>query len=300
MTTHHRHHWTETNESTWACEECTETTPTCIITDHPKKGAHPTGDNNLICPACLAYEHRVLDDIADALGHWQHQPKSLVPAIRYDRDRSETGPPTEQPFNHPRDITDVLWSWATMWAEATGDNATAAVFDHLKTRTLWAAHNPTTSAWHDYRQEIRQLRHHARRIAHLLPQRQNGPCVHCGGTVVRDWADKDFQPLPTGLSDIHRCTGCGITWGDRSWWMTVNRTTLQALPEVKPEQYVTLEDAWLIWPDIPKPTWRKWQERGHMVQRRRDERGRPMYHVGDLATLALRRTDDTRPGRKAI
>lgn len=299
----HRHEWTPTTDhDTWQCTDCTETTPTCTITDHPRKGAHPTGNANLICTPCLDHEHRVLDDIADALGHWQHQPRSLVPAIRYDRDRTEqaghdNGHDDAQ-VNHPADILTVLWSWAGMWAEHTGDNTAAPVLDTLKARTLWAAHNPTNAAWEDYRTEMRQLRHHARRLAHLLPQRQNGPCVHCGGTIVRDWADKDFQPLPTGLSDAHRCTGCGITWGDRSWWMTVNRTTLQALPEVRPEQYVTLEDAWIIFPDVPKPTWRKWKERGHMIERRRDERGRSMYHVGDLAALAARRVSDTRNVRE--
>ncbi|WP_434080379.1 hypothetical protein [Sanguibacter sp. Z1732] len=262
----------------------------------PHRGRQP---HLPICPPCLRHEHRVLDDIADALGHWQHQPRSLVPAIRYDRDRTEgAGDGPKDGITHPADVLEALWEWAGSWAQRTGGTANAAVLDHLKARTLWAAHNPQAAQWAAYRPAMRQLRHAARRIAHLLPQRQNGPCVHCGATVVRDWADRDFQPLPTGLSDMHRCTGCGITWGDRSWWMTVNRTTLQALPEVKPEQYVTLEDAWLIFPDVPKPTWRKWKERGHMIERRRDERGRSMYHVGDLAALATRRVSDTRNVRE--
>ncbi len=313
MTEQHRHIWTH-HDGQWTCVDCPETTTTCIINKpHDDEHGHPTGlTAQTICPSCLNHEYAILDDITNALGHWQHQPRSLVPAVRYDRDkiggsRTENDRPT---ITNPSDILDTLWSWADMWAELRDDTATGDAIPWLKRHTLWAANNPDATAFNDYRSEMRQLRHHARRISGLLPQRQAGPCVHCGATVVRDWADQNWQPNKTGLSDTLRCTGCQLTWNDRDWWMHTNRTTLQLLPTEKPEQLVTLEDAQrVIFPHVPKATWRKWLQRDReraengepqrMPQMGADVRGTALYRVSDLAAHVEHRNSDTRAGRRA-
>lgn len=323
MTNHHTHIWTAPDDrGTWTCAECLESSPTCIVqkpSDEPDEG-HPTGiPAQHICDGCLRHEQGVLDDIADALGHWQHQPRSLVPAIRYDRDRT-TGTRTENnrpAVNTPADIIDVLWDWLDMWVSSRNEQPTESnVLSQLKRYLLWAANNPQTSVWDDYRTEMRQLRHTARRVSGLLPARQTGPCVHCGGTIVRDWAtDKwqpriDIRPEHNGLSDAHRCTGCGLTWGDRDKWMFTNRHTLRLAPEFAPDTLVTIDDARRhIWPDVPASTWRTWRERDEqrgedgehrsMPERGRDVRGHALYRVSDLANLVARRADTTRAGRRA-
>lgn len=324
----HRHTWTETNSpipsERWACEECEARSDTCVVTD-AGRGEHATGSMQVICESCLSYERSVLDDVAAALGHWQHQPRSLVPAIRYDRDRVG-GSHTEadrRGVSHPGDVVEVLWSWAAMWEEASGEIATDVV-TYLKGRTMWAATNPATSAWEDWRSEMRQMRHAARRLAGLLPQRKHGPCVHCNGQIVQDWADERWRPNADGLSDALRCTGCDLTWRDHSAWMYTNGHTLPLLPEVAPEALVTIEDAWLIFREVPKPTWRKWRERDdmraealrawaarvaageigpepepqRMAIRSWDVRGAPMYRLGDLAAHAEKRRADGRTRRR--
>src|SRR5690625_3991735 len=149
----HRHEWTHQPEGIeteqWACIECEAVCASCIVTD-TKRGLHPTGTALLICEGCLDYERRVVDDIADALGHWQHQPRSLVPAIRYDRDPSDGGGDGPRDgIAHPLDVIEVLWSWAEMFAEGT--SRTLDDHDHagevIKGALMWAAHNPDASAW---------------------------------------------------------------------------------------------------------------------------------------------------------
>lgn len=284
MTDRHTHEW-ETAGTGYTCTECDETSATCVA------GNHPTGSSLLICDQCLHHEHHVLDGTADALTFWQYEPRSDVPAIRYDRDRSDSGEDhTPRPISRPHDIVEVLWTWTDMWAEtlhSTQPNFTNPVAA-LKSMLIWAAHHEEESAFSEYRREVRAMRHHARRFAGLLPKRHYGPCVHCGGHVVQDWADQHWQPLTDGLSDALRCTGCGTTWGDHGRWMFTNQHTLRLLPDHFPEHLVTIEEAWIIFPQVPKATWRKWRERDdqRMPIRSWDERGRPLYRVGDLADTA--------------
>lgn len=306
----HTHVWTTPDQhGTWTCAACQETAPTCIVRrPSDDEEGHPSLPAQAICNGCLRYEQGVLDNTADALGHWQHQPRSLVPAIRYDRDRT-TGSRTDNDrptIQTPADILDVLWSWADMWAELRGDTANGDVLTWLKRHLLWAANNPTVSVWDDYRTEIRQMRHHARRVSGLLPKRLTGPCIHCGGDIVQDWATPDWQPRiderpeHNGLSDTHRCTGCGLTWQHREAWMYANRHTLQLLPDQKADALVTLDDARKhIWPHVPASTWRTWQERAGLTPHGQDLHHRPLYRVGDLETLVQRRADTTRAGRRA-
>lgn len=310
MTDHHTHLWTVPDEhGTWTCVACAEVSPTCVV-EKPSddEHGHPTGvPAQAICNSCLRHEQAVLDDTASALGHWQHQPRSLVPAIRYDRDKTTGGRTTnDRPtIQAPTDILDILWSWADMWADLRGDTANGNVLTWLKRHLLWAANTSHATAFDDYRTEIRQMRHAARKVAGLLPQRQAAPCIHCGGQIVQDWADENWQPRvghrpeDRGLSDQVRCTGCDLTWPNRERWMYANGHSLQLLPTVNPDMLVTTEDARKhIWPHVTASTWRTWADRGELTATGRDVRGRALYRVGDLDVLVQRRADTTRAGRR--
>ena len=299
--THPTHEWQPTNNG-YECTGCDETRPACNTCTRVLHSA------NKACEACLDNARTVLEQTANALGHWQYARRSLIPAIRYDRDRSDTGTnPEDQPpsIQHPRDVVDCLWSWADNWAEKltettnTTTEVAGPVTEWLAAHLTWAANNPEQSGWDDYHGEARSMRHHARRLAGLLPKRHYGPCVHCGGRIVQDWADERWQPNTDGLSDTVRCTGCGLTWKNHKAWMFTNRHTLRFLPEAFPDQLVTIEDAWMIYPEVPKGTWRRWVSEGDLPRKGQDERGRALYRVGDMGALTERRRDDTRRGAKA-
>jgi len=101
---------------------------------------------------------------------------------------------------------DLFETWVDDWAERCDDHDGAHdTLGYLRSHTLWAALNHP--AWHDYLSELRTTRAVVRRLAGLAPEREPAPCVHCGGTIVRDWTTWE------GLSDITRCTGCGTTRG---------------------------------------------------------------------------------------
>lgn len=316
--TQHNHIWTLPDEhGTWTCTDCGDTSPTCVVqrpTDHDNIG-HPTGiPAQHICDPCHRHEMRVLDDITTALTHWQPQPKSPVPAIRYDRDRT-TGTPTPSDgptdgINTPRDIYTQLQNWADTWAGLRNEPpAVGDITTFLKRHILWAANNAHHSGFHNYRQTVRQLRHAARRIAGLLPKRLHGPCIHCGGRVVQDWADHTWKPRRDGLSDTLRCTRCHLTWPDHETWMFTNRHTLQALPTVRPDALVTLEDARRIFPDVPAGTWRWWVhqdrqriengEEARLPEQGKTVRGDALYVLADLNELVEQRRSTNRPGRPA-
>lgn len=205
----------------------------------------------------------MLDDIDAALGHYESAARyplpspgdmRLVPLHGAGRIGIQT----------PADIEGELLSWVARWTEYAGpSNASAA--DYLRGHHMWAAHHPEESGWLRYLKAMRALRCQARRIAGLLPKRLPEPCVHCGGQVVQDWADRWWKPLDGGLSDVVRCLGCGTTWGDRASWLFSTRQHIVDVPAVHPESLVTLAQARMIWPDVPAGTWRQWLFRDQMA-----------------------------------
>ena len=255
-TEQHRHEWTgnpgHDGIGAWACTGCAETSATCGTCKRA------SGTPLLLCDRCERQAAKVLDDISHALSLWERSPRS---PMRSPADmRLVRGGAESLTISDPSDIDARLWRWVGRWAEHTGaDNA--APMDYLKSRHMWAAHNPELSNWHDYLKAMRALRASARRIAGLLPQRIAEPCVMCGGDVVQDWSDDDWMPLETGLSDTVRCTGCGTTWGDRLHWHFTMRHHIIELPGAHPNALVTIEQARMIWPDVPSATWRSWAKR---------------------------------------
>jgi hypothetical protein len=241
----HTHEWTKT-ERDWACTECPETSATCGTC------GGPSGGNLLLCKKCRKHADRVLDDIAHAIELWQ-------PALGRDDGVTFRASAAIHP-DERQDIDERLWGWVARWSEHTGAS-NADWIDYLKTHHLWAAHNPEASDWHEYLHDVKQLRRRARGEAGLLPQTQPEPCVHCGGEVVRDWADKDWNPLPDGLSDHVRCTGCAMTWPNIERWRFITRQHIVASPLAHPDALVTLEQARMIFPDVPVSTMRSWVRR---------------------------------------
>lgn len=235
----------------WACAECDATCATCGTC------RKASGTSLLLCQRCEKAEAAVLSDIGHALELWQASPKSPMRSpgnMRLVRGGQPGG------ITSPADVEARLWSWVARWSEFVGaDNA--GPLDYLRSRHMWAAHNPEASDWDDYRKATRKLRAEARRIAGLLPQRLPEPCVLCGGAVVQDWADKAWMPHEDGLSDTVRCTRCGTTWGDRTHWRFTQRQRIVELPGVRPDALVTLAHARRLWPEVPAATWRSWAKR---------------------------------------
>ena len=237
----------------WRCAECEATCATCGTC------GRPSGTSLLLCRDCERHAERVLEDIEHALGHYLRPDRSLMRSpMAYTLTPPGSG---KVLLATPADVDGAMWHWVARWTELVGDPSNIAAAEYLRTHHLWAAHHPEVSDWPEYLKAMRRLRHAARRMAGLLPQRLPEPCVHCGGDVVQDWADEHWDPLEDGLSDTVRCTQCGMTWGDRSRWRFTTRQHIVETPGAHPDALVTLEQARLIWPDVPAATWRQWLKR---------------------------------------
>ena len=300
--TRHTCEWTPTPDG-FACAECDATTPQCI-NEKARGGPHPTRTNNLICDPCLQVETWVLDDIAAALEWWDprdaYRRKS---PMAFDLTRA-TGT-SHNRLRTPDDVRAELIRWATIWASHSGGSNGETAAEFLTSRHLWAAHNPDTSRWHDYRREVRKLRHAARAIAGLTPDRHPEACMHCGGRIVQDRSDHEWQPLEHGLADTIRCTGCSLTWNDRAAFQRNVRHHIWALPHDHPDELVTVDQAAAIYPDVPRGTFRRWlhydrkQKLRELPERDWTARGEPLYRLADFHAKVLERTRGGRRGKPA-
>lgn len=289
----HRHTW-QRAEGGYACEECTATCEACI------ECARWTDSSLLICQRCIERTRQLLDDIEVAISLYSPSPPSAVPAIRYDKDRISGSFGDDFDPNHWSwsELGEVITGWADMWAEAAGKERTTQPLEFMRGHILWAAHNED-SDWHQWRAEMRRALHTAKRDAGLLPKRMPAPCVHCGGLAVQTWAN-DLKPHPDGLSDEVTCLGCGLLWSSEAQYRWLSKTHLQNLPEVRPDALVTLDEARLVWPDVPAKTWATWANRAELPDPAGwDERGRSQWRVCDLEPLIDRRVDTARRGRRA-
>lgn len=256
MSEHRTHEWTRVDGAegicAWACTECTEICATCGTC------GRPSGTSLLLCSSCERAAAKVLDDIADALSYYETPPRSLIGSPGDMRLVPGFSGPTA--IQTPADIESRMLSWVARWTEHTGATQQGAS-DYLRSHHLWAAHHAEESRWLAYLADMRRLRGQARGVAGLLPKRHPEPCVHCGGTVVQDWADRWWKPLTGGLSDMVRCLGCGTTWRDRAMWLFSTRQHIVDVPAVHPDSLVTLAQARMIWPEVPAGTWRQWAKR---------------------------------------
>lgn len=255
IATTHSHEWIRDERHdgirAWACRECEQTCASCGTC------GRPSGSSLLLCPSCERRAAELLDGIGHALDLYEPSPRSVVKSPGNMR-LVPAGPPGG--ISTAAEIESELWAWVACWTEYTGADQ-AGPLDYLRSRHVWAAHNPEASGWLAYLDAMRTLRAAARRIAGLMPQRLAEPCVHCGGTVVQDWADQSWMPHEDGLSDTVRCMQCGMTWNDRTHWHDATVEHLAALPGLRPASLITLAHARLIWPDVPAGTFRQWAKR---------------------------------------
>lgn len=294
MTDQCAHYWTEA-ERGWECIECDATCEACI------ECRRWTGGSLLICDPCVKRTRRLLDDIEVAIALYSPSPASIIPAIRYDKDRisGDRGDDFDPARWTWSELHQFLVGWADLWAEEAGKDRTTPPLEFMRGHILWAAHNEG-SDWDQWRAEMKRALHTAKREAGLLPKRMAAPCAHCGGTVVQTWATKRLEPHPDGLSDEVECLGCGLTWRSAEAYRHLSKTHLQGLPMVRPDALVTIAEAHLVWPDVPAKTWSTWASRAELPDPAGwDERGRAQYRVGDLDVLAERRVDTSRRGRRA-
>lgn len=246
MTDQHRHEWTRTDDEQWMCAECAETSATCGTCEGP------SGSSLLLCRRCQGRADATVRHIARAVD-------LALPPHRHD-DGARFRRPDGGDDEMCEGVESVMWGWVARWSEHVGPSG-ADWPEALIGWHLWAAHNPEASDWHRYLTSARVAMWRARAEAGLMPQVQAEPCAHCGGDCVRDWADRSWEPYPDGLSDVVRCTRCGMTWGDRTAWRRISRHHLVDLPDRNPAALVTLAQARTIWPHVPPGTWRQWAKR---------------------------------------
>ena len=308
----------------WGCRECEATSASCNVCEKA------TGSSLLVCQPCLGRANKVLDDMEAALSHWDARDAFKGKSPMAYALVSVPSASTPEGIREPVDIHKAVWTWVARWSEAIGAEDCDDV-TYLKRHHLWAAHNVEASDWPTYLRAMRSLRHNARRIVGLLPQKVE-PCVHCGGDVVQDWADGSWEPNADGLSDELRCSGCGMTWGNHERFDEFKAKEVGALHERNPEAWVTLKQAQTVWPEVPFRTWQSWVRRDrerHEASARfrltQDEAWRQhrlaggtqvqaepelvivpdlpeldgRYRIGDLAAMVKRRAGDTLPVRDA-
>ena len=329
--TEHRHDWQPSERDgdphPWRCAECNETSAMCSVCEGASGGAL------LICPRCERREERVLEAIGRILdqawgaagGSGQRFRLFTVKGTGVDEDdRIRQG--TE----------DRLQGWVARWSEHTQNPGMGAI-DYLRSRLIWAVHNPKASAWDEYRSDIRSIRGSALVEVGLAPEELADRCMHCRGRLVQDRADWRGKAHDDGLQDEVRCTGCGLTWTTRDQARISVRHHILALRWKSPSALVTLEQARKIFTEVPIETmrswvkrdrkdhvrsiaetdawddrWTAWEDSGQIgplpapptfYDRQLPERGRrgsrSLYRLGDLDSYATRRLDDERPGRRA-
>lgn len=295
-TQQHHHEWTETTtmqdpRHTWACTTCPATAVDC------SEGCGRVLESHLIaCDRCIAHAKELVQDVIDALDTvpFHHAEIMGLRAVRYDRDIvSGGGDPDRLPFGmdaivedvedqrigaakHPATAVDILRGWAVAWSDTRGDDRPADELAYLVSHTQWAVQNPDQSGWATYRDEARQVRATVRRLLGILPVREPAPCVHCNGTVAREWTDD-------GLDDLRRCQRCGTTWPNEDRLRHLNAQIVQALPQVARDAVVTMDDAKRIYRGRVHPaTFTRWASRG-VIPAAKGPDGLPLRDVrGDM------------------
>lgn len=306
MDENHRHDWQPTNTG-FACTSCDQTTTPCSDCSRPLE------TTLTICDPCLNRARKIIRDITEAIDTipFQHAEIIGLRSPRYDRDRiTSSDDPDRLPFGldaiiedpedtridaakYPATALDILRGWAAAWADTRNDPTPNDDLQYLIDHTLWAAQNQDASGWTTYLNEARQVRATIRRLLGINPERENGPCVHCGGTIVREW-------LPDGLDDTRRCQQCQLTWPDEQRLAYTNRHTVIGLRATHPDMLVTIDEAKAILPEARRGTLDTWARRGlarpesaKFPTHGTNLRGTHLYRLGDVADAWHNR--DTKP-----
>lgn len=307
----HVHRWTQTTAEdppAYACASCSASTTGCRDCGR----AHES--SLIICPRCLTRALGLLEDIGTYLRAMSDVARVTLGlrSVRYDlvttrsagnADRLDHGLDVAyretRAASGPSSITtqqgamDLLEWWVDDWVERSGDPDGAwDTLTYLRDHTVWAAHQHP--AWPEYLSELRRTRAVVRRLAGLAPEPEPAPCVHCGGTVVRDWSEA------VGLSDVARCTGCHMTWGDRTALAAATRAALPGLAAARPGALVTAEQVRAIYPHIKAGTWRQWVHRGVIIAASTDGRGRPLFELGAVAARVEEGADQGQRGLSSV
>lgn len=304
---HTTHDWTP-HDDIYRCTGCTETRPACNTCHRPNHSSMA------ICTPCLTTTRRLLTRAENA---YRSIPDGLrtatgLQAIRYDKHRSRTtglhvsndpGPddpddlrtlietnPNRHHLELTRDPTNVLAALhdiADDWSDTLGTTWHGNVFTWLSNHILWAAQNHP--AWNDHLKDIRTAVRRFYDFAGLTPKPDRAPCVHCGGTIVQDWADRDGRYHPTGLSDMLRCTRCGTRWNDYAHLDPIKIQTVRAAPVQYPDTLVTLKEARAALRGVKRNTINKAISRDRKNNPQRipehgtNRRGETLYRLGDIA-----------------
>lgn len=303
----HAHEWTET-PSGYACTECDENRDPCNTCNRINHS------HNRTCHPCIIKIKQRLERAHNAYLHIPdgQRVSSGIQAVRYDKHRSRTtgihisnDPGEDDPdeiqtlhianpnrhiielMRDPTNVIQSLHDWADDWAETLDTQWDGNVFTWLKDHTIWAANNHP--AWNDYLNDLNHVIRRFYAFAGLTPQPDRAPCVHCGGTIVQDWADKHGNPNNDGLQDLLRCTGCGLTWNDHAHLDPLKIQTIRSAPFKYPDTLVTLKEARAALRNIKRNTINQAISRDRKNDPRQipehgtNQRGETLYRLGDIS-----------------
>lgn len=287
------HTWVLVEDEThYGCQDCEATAAACVECRKPREAP-----DRMVCDRCVRWWQKLVRDVHMWATTYQQDPYSPISSPRIDPNRVTTSDDDVRlPFGLDSVVSDlddgrieslrtvaealeVLTNWAGRWAKHMNVTVGPESTEFLAEWTPWALDNRDASAWEVYAREARRVRALVRRLVGIAPEREPAPCVHCGGLIVREW-EKD------GLSELRRCTGCGIEWPEYSALMHTNHLVLQGLPETHPSMQVTLADAKRIYRGrIGPKLLHMWVKRGKLLAVDRDVRGDDLYLLGDVKAL---------------
>ena len=285
----------------WSCSECGASEPGCALC-----GRLLWHGERVTCGRCIRGAAQLLADIERLYRELPDAIKTIT-GIDYDR----TGPasahdvilpggdalailaggtastvtadargnrhPEDQHESDPPSAAAVVSEMEDAWRRARGDAAAPygpsvrLATSYLRDHNSWAA-----SFYPAYPDDVAALRALHSRMSHTagvadVPELERTPCVFCGGDVVRFWRDRTPTD-PGGLSEVRKCTGCDMAWGDGESLAFVNREHLRAMPDTHPEALVTERQAASIFAgELGKDTIRVWLHRDRSRRRKYEE-----------------------------
>lgn len=251
-------------------------------------------------PTSAGSAHDVTLPGGDALAILAGGTMSAVRADRYGNRH-----PEDQRESDPPSASAVVSEIEDSWRQARGDAAAPyaqsvrMAVGYLRDHNAWAAEH-----YDGYAADVAALTWLRGRMSAAagrddVPERERTPCVFCGGDVVRFWQERTSRQLG-GLSEVRKCTGCDMAWGDAAALAFVNQEHLRAMPVTHPEALVTERQATRIFHELSSGTIRTWLARDRARReryeellaswpRRRDaalERRREAEEAGDMKRAA--------------